>query len=56
MKGDVQKLFPQSGSINLTKVTDFAIQGALGNLPERDTSSFDDARAAIWTNEDMNMF
>ena len=43
-KSEIQKILPQSGSINLNKVTDFAIQGALGELPERDESGFDSER------------
>lgn len=43
-KEEVQKLLPQSGSISLSKVTDFAIQGALGTLPERDVTGFDSER------------
>ena len=56
-KQEIQKLFPQSGSISLSKVTDFAINGATGNLPQRDEASFSDfERKFIWTNEDMNQF
>ena len=53
-KDEVSKLFPQSGSISLGKVTDFAIDGALGQLPARDERAFDSERKHIWSNEDMN--
>lgn len=43
----IQPALPQSGSINLRILTDFAINGALGELDEINKNH-------IWTNEKMN--
>jgi hypothetical protein len=40
-------ILPQSSSINLSLLSDYAIKGALGKLTEEQT---------IWTNEDMNSY
>ena len=39
------RLLPQSGSIKLSLLSDYAIKGALGKL---------DTDKTIWTNEEMN--
>jgi len=42
----IQQLFPQSSSINLSRLTDYAVDGATQDLGEKGVK--------IWTNEEMN--
>jgi nucleoside-diphosphate-sugar epimerase len=45
----VQGLFPQSASINLSRLSDCAVQGSLGTLQK-----FELKNQNIWSNEEMN--